>query len=212
METKALKAPFIPVAEHDGLIKVSDLENDLVVIFEVWFYATEHDTCQLMINGTLVGEAQAFPEPLPEMGTEITIMLKKSELEADGVYQIAYRARNVIGGQNADSPPVTIRVDRTAPGAALLAPAVIPDVISGLIPGYAGMEPGDVIEITCNDIACQSLTVMPEHMSDTLISFTLARDILGEVGAQATILQYSVTDRAGNTSRKSLATLVDPTH
>jgi hypothetical protein len=202
---KGLVAPTVPVAEYDGLIKVVDLDSDVIVHLPVWNTAQQHDTYQLLLNGGLVGLAMSIPHPTPEPGTELTLNIPIESLMADATYAVGYRATNTFGGLSADSALTQINVDRTPPGAALLAPLSFPDItlgetLTGLIPGYAGMATGDVIQTLCNDINGPSVTVQPDHLTAIPVSVPFDRALLQSLNSDQVTLGYRITDRAGNTS------------
>jgi hypothetical protein len=203
---KGLVAPTVPVAEFDGLIKVVDLESDVVVHLPVWNTAQQHDTYQLLLNGVLVGPAMIMPHPTPEPGTELTLTIPvETYLMADATYAVGYRAINISGGSSADSALTHIHVDRTPPGAVLLAPLLFPNItvgetLTGMIPGYAGMATGDVIRTLCNDIDGPSVTVQPDNLIVDPVSILFDRSFLQSLNSDQVTLGYRITDRAGNTS------------
>jgi hypothetical protein len=200
---KGLTAPIVPVAEFDGLIKVVDLDSDVTVHLPVWDEAQQNDTYQLLLNGNLVGPAMSIPHPAP--GVELSLVIPMENLVDDGTYTVAYRANNITGGVSADSALTYIQVDRTPPGAALLAPLFFPDVtlgeiLTGIIPGYAGMATGDVIQTFCNDIEGPSVSVLPDNLTTTQVNVRLERSFLQSLDSDQVIIGYRVIDRAGNTS------------
>lgn len=209
MSTKQLIAPEVPVAEHDGLITISDLQNDIVIHLQVWKFSHPGDTYQLLLNGRLVGSARSLPSPLPPVGSELTLMLAKEELCDDGIYEVAYRATNVVGELFADSPETRIRIDRTPPGAALLAPLIVPNATFGnhltaLLPGYADMEPGDTIQTLCNGQPGPTHIVQPDELTLRPIEIVFEREVMQSLAADNVAISYTVTDRAGNLSIESL--------
>ncbi|WP_062385650.1 hypothetical protein, partial [Pseudomonas abietaniphila] len=162
-----------------------------------------------MLDGAPVGPIEALPDPVPEEGTELMLTLAREYLEQDGVYRIAYKATNVIGQVSATSDSIPIRIDRTAPGAALLAAVVLPaepfgDEVTGLVPGYAGMEQGDVIQTLCNKTPGPFHIVQADELTLRPIEITFGRDFLQSVGTENVTIEYFVTDRAGNQSIISL--------
>ncbi|HEX8540479.1 MAG TPA: hypothetical protein VF671_02115 [Pseudomonas sp.] len=209
--TYALGAPSIPVAQADGLIAVDDLNTDIVIYFPVWLGAhLGIDTNQLMINGVLVGE----PVTVPDEATEFSLTIPlATQLKEDGSYDIGYRATSVIGGTPNDSEVTTIRIDRTAPGAAMLAALVFPQVnfgdrLIGRMPGYAGMEAGDLIQTICNGANGPYYLIQTEDLTKPMeISFP--REFLQSFESDLVNITYQITDRAGN--RSILAESVDLT-
>jgi len=203
-QKKGLQAPVVPVADvEDGLIKTADLMSDVVVSFPLWAEAEERDTHQLLINGILVGQPLPLSSPLPK---EVTLMISiEEELKEDGIYAVGYRATRFLGGTFADSPATIIKVDRTAPGASLLAPMIFPDVtlaenLLGTVPGYAGMQAGDVIQSLCNGIKGATYRVKPENMTTRPVEVTFRREFLQTLDSEEVVIDYHVTDRAGNQS------------
>jgi len=209
MIEKYLATPAIPAAASDGLITTSELQNDVIVLLETWPYAHENDTYQLMLNGELKGEAHQLPSPVPEVGSTLTLTLAKEELVDDGTYLVSYRATNVLGGMSADSAATSIRVDRTRPGAALLAPVIFPDAgssdcLTGLIPGYAGMEAGDVIQTLCNGTPGPLHVVQADELTLRPIEIHFEREVIQGLAGENVSIEYGVTDRAGNSSIMSV--------
>lgn len=201
-----LIAPTVPVADADGLIKTVDLESDVVVHLPVWYSAEERDTYQLLLNGQLVGNLESLPNPVPEEGTELSLIIPVvTQLKEDGVYTVGYRATNILGGASADSALTNIQVHRTPPGATLLAPMMFPDVtlgetLTGMVPGYAGMQAGDIIQTLCNDIQGPAFTVQAENLTTSPVHIQFERSFLQTLNSDEVTIGYLVTDRAGNTS------------
>jgi hypothetical protein len=215
MNPKNLVAPTVPVAATDGLITTANLKHDVAVLLKTWSYAHEQDTYQLMINGTLTGSAHCLPSPVPEVGSTLELTIAKEELVLDGTYHISYQATNVLGGTSANSDVTSIRVDRSRPGAALLAPIIFPnacftDRLTGLIPGYAGMEQGDVIQTLCNGTPGPAHTVQADELTlrPIEIEIDFERKVMQSLAAENVYFEYLVTDRAGNPSIMSLPVLL----
>ena len=208
MSTKQLVSPEVPDAEQDGLITISSLENDIVIRLQVWKFSHPGDTYQLLLNGELIGSTQSLPNPLPPVGAELTLTLAKEKLSDDGIYEVAYRATNVVGEVFADSPATRIRIDRTPPGAALLAPLIFNTTtcnhLTALLPGYAGMEPGDTIQTLCNGQPGPTHIVQPDELTLRPIEIVFEREVMQALAADNVAISYTVTDRAGNLSIESL--------
>jgi hypothetical protein len=201
------------VADINGLIQLADLTQDISVVVEAWEYSDERDVFQLMINGMMVGPIQTMPVPLPAPGTLLSLTLPIGQLENDGPYEVAYAVTNMTGGITVESPSTTIRIDRTPPGAPLLAPVIFPTAtfgnqLSGLIPGYAGMAQGDVIQTLLNGIPGPAHNVQPAEITIQPINIAFSREHLQSLGAGIVSIEYFVTDRAGNASITSLPSLV----
>lgn len=213
MNSERLASPSIPAAESDGLLLTSELENGLVVILDVPDFVRSGDAYQLLLNSEAVGPTQAFPIPNPGTSDKVTAYLQQDEFVSDGIYEIAYRYITYPGGNIAESGPTRVRVDRTKPGATLLAPLIFPtatfgDQLVGLLPGYAGMEPGDVIQTLLNGVEGPSHKVQTEELTLRPVEIAFSREHLQAHAAENMSVEYFVTDRAGNVSITSLPTLV----
>lgn len=204
IEKRHVGTPTIPAADPDGLIKLKDLTNDLLVQFQVWSGARPLDTYQLVLNGLAIGNPVSLPDPLPEGLLELEIPLHL--LDSDGIYQVAFRVVGFPGGIPDDSNPTIIRIDRTAPGAALLAPLIFPqinfgDALTGQVPGYAHMAIGDTLKTLCNGVQGPTYRVNKEDLSERAMQISFNRDFLQSLESSAITMTYQVTDRAGNQSR-----------
>jgi hypothetical protein len=213
MKTESLDSPSVPAAEQDGLVPTSELENDLMITFDVPDFVKTGDSYQLLLNNRELGPSQPFPIPDPETRVKLTVHISKNEFFSDGMYEIAYRYITYPGGNIADSKPALIQVDRTKPGATLLAPLIFPtatlgDQLVGLLPGYAGMEPGDIIQTLLNGVAGPAHQVQADELTLRPIEIPFSREHLQAHAAETVSIEYVVTDRAGNVSITSLPTLV----
>ncbi|MDY7561017.1 hypothetical protein QN382_06385 [Pseudomonas sp. 10B1] len=202
----SLEAPTVPAAEPDGLIKVADLQSDIVVHLPVWRGAISLDSYQLLVNGLTIGDPVQLPTPLPDVGSLLTRLIPiATELMNDGNYSIAYRTISFPGQNIFDSEMTVIKIDRTAPGAALLAPIIFPNItfgdsLAGLIPGYAGMGRGDRIQTVCNGVHGPVILVEPENLTTSLIKIQFDKAFLLSFETDKLVINYSITDRAGNVS------------
>jgi hypothetical protein len=206
---RKLAIPFVPVAAPDGLISLADSQHDITVLLETWSSSDAGDTYQLLLDGNPVGPIKELPDPVPEEGSELMLTVPLEYIEQDGVYGVAYKATNVLGQASATSGSVPIRIDRTAPGAALLAAMVFPaepfgDQVTGLVPGYGGMEQGDIIQTLCNKTHGPLHVVQADELTLRPIEITFEREFLESVGIEKVTIEYLVTDRAGNESIISL--------
>lgn len=213
MKTEDLGSPFVLAAEQDGLVPTSELENDLMITFDVPDFVKTGDSYQLLLNNREVGPSQPFPILDPETSAKVTAHIPRNEFVGDGMYEIAYRYITYPGGNTADSKPALIHVDRTKPGATLLAPLIFPtatfgDQLIGLLPGYAGMEPGDVIQTLLNGVEGPSHLVETDELTLRPVEIAFSREDLLTHAAETVSIEYVVTDRAGNASITSLPTLV----
>jgi hypothetical protein len=199
-------APFVPSADVlDGLLQTAELDNDLIVNIQVWDAARPGYTVQLLWDDELVGETHAIEPTEKPPGDVLALLLAPEHLKTEGVHYLAYRATNPFSQLSKDSPGVTILIDRTAPGGALLAPVYFPyftpdETVIGMIPGYVGMAIGDVIQTFCNDLEGPSITVLPEHLTTTPVTLQFDRPFLQSLNSEEVIIGYQVTDRAGNIS------------
>ncbi|WP_397448962.1 hypothetical protein [Pseudomonas sp. NA-150] len=203
-----MPAPTVPVADTDGLIKLVDLESDVVINFLAGPIVVELDSFQVLLNGELVGDPVKMPAPVPE-GTELSLFISvANHLIEDGVYAVGYSMTTYPGNTRADSESTYIKIDRTPPGAALLAPMLVPDVtlsetLTATLAGYAGMAPEDIVQTLCNDTQGPTFTVQAEHLTNTPVTIQFERRFLQTLDSEEVTLSYQVTDRAGNVSRTS---------
>jgi len=203
-----LSLPIVSIAYPDGLLKSADLSSPIPVLVEMWEAAEPGYYFQLTLNGELVGDIRAFTET-DKNGELFTVFLSEDLLAEHGNYRLGYMASSPYSDSHTPSPEVTLKVDRSAPGAALLAPMIVTDHavgerFTGLVPGYAGMESGDIIQTTCNGTAGPIHTVQPDELTIRPIEIVFEREALQSFAAQNVVIDYSVTDRAGNQSIKSL--------
>ena len=207
-QNKLLSAPFIPVAEHDGLIKTSDLSDAIEVRVPVWAYSEPGDTYQLLINGLPTGPVRPILSGVQDADAFLLLSINApTMLMANGWYSIAYRATATLGAVEADSSCTNIYVNRAAPGAALLAPLVFPVLESeatviAYVPGYAGIAAGDVIKTYCNGTPGPIHDVVSSEVSG-VIRIAFPRPFLQKLPTSFAVIDYLITDRAGNTSAKS---------
>lgn len=198
-------APQVPVADPaDGLLPVKALEAPLAVNIFIWDTMQTGDFVQLMINDKLVGQTRAKTED-EHPGDIIPMSLDEKHLASDGFHVLAFRATNPENGASEDSPTTVLFVDRIAPGAALLAAVIFPhisfgDMLQGTIPGYAGMEPGDVIQTICNGVEGPTLATSSDHLTKHPIQISFDRAFLDGLNSESIRISYHVTDRAGNRS------------
>lgn len=198
-------APFVPAADAlDGLLQAAELDNNLIVNIQIWDGARPGYTVELLWDNELVGDVRAIKNT-EKPGDMLTLLLDPKYLKLEGPHQLGYRAINPLSQVSQDSPDIAILIDRTAPGAAMMAPLSFPNVtlgetLSGLIPGYAGMATGDVIQTLCNDIEGPSVIVQPDNLTTTPVSIRFERSFLQSLDSDQVLIGYRVTDRAGNTS------------
>jgi hypothetical protein len=208
-----LVPPFVDIADPmDGLLKTQSLDSPIPVGVKVWEAAEPGYYFQLMLDGVLVGDIRTITEA-DERGEIITVYLNQNLLNNDGSYSLRYMASSPFADSHVPSSETTLKVDRSPPGAALLAPLIFPtasfgDRLIGLLPGYAGMAQGDVIQTLCNDIPGPAHTVAADELTLRPIEIGFDRELLHSLATDTVLIEYIVTDRAGNGSTTSLPTLV----
>jgi hypothetical protein len=218
---RELPQPNVPVADPiDGLLTLEDLQNPVVMHFVAWPEVTSDYSYQLVWNGVATGVTKPITTEQP--GDPLTLEIPAGLLANDGQYSAGYVAINNIGGQVAYSPVVPLIVDRTAPGAGLLAAMVFPvethdgvltsDELTGLgnvltaeVPGYAGMAWGDRIRTFWGSVAGPEHTVTTAEVIEERVMVDFTRAFLERLGDVEEPVYYRVTDRAGNVSIDSLA-------
>lgn len=72
--------------------------------------------------------------------------------------------------------------------------------LKGTIPGYAGMESGDVIQTLCNDVEGPAYVVTTEDLTERPVRIVFEREFLQGLNSELIRISYQVTDRAGNRS------------
>ncbi|AHG40284.1 hypothetical protein N018_08490 [Pseudomonas syringae CC1557] len=200
-----MEAPSIPVAEHDGLIKVRDLDLGISVHFTARGLIKEKDRFELMINGVGSGIIQTISDPEAPQEVTFVMNLKGGHFAKDGNYAIGYQWLTFPGGVRTDSATTEIRIDRTAPGAALLAPMLfhqinLGETLAGIIPGYADMQPGDRIQTLCNEQEGPVHEVTPDNLTERPVQIIFDKAFLLDLGSESITMSYQVIDRAGNRS------------
>ncbi|HEY0288979.1 MAG TPA: hypothetical protein VGC62_18545 [Pseudomonas sp.] len=213
MKTSALKytfaAPVVVGADPvDGLLQTTDLDRPVPVNIEVWNGVEPGYFMQLKLNGELVGDIYTFNESdIPS--DFVTLTLSEKLLDHDGVYDLAFSATGHHSLVTIDSPSIYFKVDRSTPGAALLSPIIFPEVtlgdnLAGQIPSYAGMQEGDLIQTVCNGVPGPVHSVVADELSHQPVNIIFERSFLQDLGRETVLIEYFVTDRAGNISIMSL--------
>jgi hypothetical protein len=203
-----LAAPQIPAAHFDGLINTSDLSRPIAVKLPVWGGSAVNDIYQLVINGKATGPMEAILPSTSVENPELTLWIRPDrDLLETGCYAVSYKTISYPGLNTALSPSTALTINLKPPGAALIAPIIFAtanfeDSLSGRIPGYSGMAIGDVVRVLCNDTAGPSLQVSAEHF-ESPIMIQIEGSFLTALGSAEVIVEYLITDRAGNTSAKS---------
>ena len=210
--------PLEPVKVHiadpsDGLLKTADLNTPIPVEVKVWEAAEPGYFFQLVLDGHSVGTTRVITEA-DKPGDSITVLLPHQLLDTQGDYQLGYRASSPLADSHKLSPMIPLRVDRTPPGAALLAPIIFPTAtfgerLVGRIPGYAGMEAGDTVHTLLNGTPGPSHIIQPAELSDQPLDIVFERDELDDLTDKPLTVEYRVSDRAGNVSRLSAGVMLD---
>ncbi|MBD8596124.1 hypothetical protein [Pseudomonas sp. CFBP 8772] len=207
-----LSAPFATTADPiDGLLQTGDLTRDVPVEVMIWEGARPGYRVQLRLDGDLIDTPVVVGDQKP--GDIMQLQLSHSLLCRSRSYSLSYQVTNNINGVTRESPVATLKVDRTKPGATLLAPLIFPtatfgDQLIGLLPGYAGIAPGDVIQTLLNGVAGPAHQVEADELTLRPVEIAFSREHLQAHAAETVSVEYFVTDRAGNVSITSLPTLV----
>lgn len=201
--------PFVPPVVklanlEDGLLKTADLNSPIPVEVMVWEAAEPGYYFQLVLNGEILGDIRTITAA-DKAGDVMTVYLSEILLEREGIYSLGYMTTSPNTEVSDLSPTIPLKVDRTPPGAALLAPIIFPSASSddsptGLVPGYAGMEPGDTIQTLCNGTHGPTHVVQPDELTIRPIAIVFERKLLQSLAAENVSIEYMVTDRAGNPS------------
>ena len=205
--------PLEPVKVHiadpnDGLLKTADLDKPIPVEVKVWEAAEPGYFFQLVLDDSPVGTIRTITDA-DKSGDSVTVFLPNELLKENGNYRLGYYTSSPNTGVEDYWAPIPLRVDRTPPGAALLAPIMFPDAtfgerLIGRIPGYAGMEAGDTVHTLLNGTPGPSHVVQPSEVTDKPLDIAFERDELVDFTDEQVTVQYRVSDRAGNVSRLSL--------
>ncbi|WP_268797107.1 hypothetical protein [Pseudomonas huanghezhanensis] len=200
---------FVPSSDpEDGLLQTVDLSQPILVNVEVWKAAEPHYYAQLVLDDQLIGDARTITES-DAPGDTMTFELPEKLLESNGIYKLAFRASSPFSEQHVVSESIELKVDRTPPGAAMLAPIIFPNVtlgedLIGKIAGYSDMQIGDSIRTLCNGVMGPGHTVTMEETLEKPISIVFSRAYLEGLASESVLIEYFVTDRAGNVSVMSM--------
>lgn len=198
-------APSVPAADPlDGLLHVDELGSPVDVLVEIGAYMQSGFRLRLMLNGELIGPVRTLSDT-EGPGQVITMELDPRYLLNEGKWLLGFEATNPDNNVSANSKTTPLLIDRTAPGASLLAPVLMPDIsvgnpATGKVPGYAGMELGDLIQTLCNNTEGPTFLVQPDNLTTTPIEIPFTKDFLESLQSDKVTLTYYVTDRAGNRS------------
>lgn len=198
-------SPAVPVANpNDGLLQVADLDKSVLVNIQLWSGVRPGYLVQLKWDNIPIGVIRLITET-DKPGDVLTLPLDPEYFNVEGTHRLGFKATNNESQVSNDSPTIPIIIDRTPPGATLLAPMIFPDVtlgeaLTGVVPGYAGMQAGDLIQAMCNGAEGPSITVQAEHLTTAPVTIQFDRPFLQAQNDDEVTIDYFVTDRAGNTS------------
>lgn len=205
IEKIAFSAPFVPAADPvDGQLKISDLNTPIDVEIRIWDGMRPGYFMQLLLNGELIGPVWTMSNT-NNPGDTVVMKIHPEYLLSEGRYELGFRATNHQSEVHNDSDTVPLIVDRTAPGASLVAPMMIAcasfgSVLKGKISGYAGMEPGDLIQTVCNGCLGPIYRVQQDNLTTLPIEIMFSSEFLEGLQSERVNITYHVTDRAGNRS------------
>jgi hypothetical protein len=221
-----LALPFVPAAFHDedneGLLPVSSLTQPVAVELVVWDAADVGNLYQLLWNNNLEGPIKTITDehqPGDPLFLEIPVRLL-----VEGVHELAYSAINHENGSTVFSPAVRIEVDLTPPGRPQLGPVELPPEVDGgltseelaemgdqlviEIGSYTGMAKHDVVRTFWGSVEGPGAVVDSDDMGLQRVLITYTRQFLEGLGDFNDVVRYEITDRAGNTSARSLGVRV----
>ena len=214
-----LDLPVIPVALEGGLIPIEHLTSPIVVNFPVWPAAEPKYTYQLVLNGERVSDEKQILES-EKPGDLLTVEVPV-DLLTEGEHAVSYRVSSPITGAEAFSDSITMRIDKTAPGAPDLGPILFPsevqdtltsdeleamnNVLPGRIASYNGMALGDVVQTYWGELEGPLVTVDGNDMGLNSVTVNFTRELLEHADGVSSPVYYTVTDLAGNVSMKSEA-------
>ncbi|GKS04214.1 hypothetical protein PSTH1771_04380 [Pseudomonas syringae pv. theae] len=198
-------APQVPVASPaDGLMPVDSLDQPVMVEIVLWSAMRPDSSVQLKLDGILVGGRKTLTSN-DKPGDVIIMELDKEYLTDEGSYTLCYLTINNANQVSENSPSIPLLIDRTALGAALLAPAIFHQInlgntLTGIVPGYAGMQPGDRIQTFCNDRQGPAYEVTSDNLTDRPVPIIFDKEFLLNLHSDSVTISYRVIDRAGNIS------------
>ncbi|WP_346394758.1 hypothetical protein [Pseudomonas syringae] len=198
-------APRVPAASPiDGMMPVDSLNRPVSVEVVLWSEMRPGYDIQLNLDGHLVGERKTLTHD-NKPGEVVHLELDKKYLREERSYTLRCMATNNINQTVMDSPSTSLIIDRTAPGAALLAPIIFHQVnfgeaLKGMLPGYADMQAGDCIQTFCNNREGPVHVVEPENLATVPMQIVFSKAFLLGLDSQHVTINYQVIDRAGNVS------------
>lgn len=203
-----LPPAVVPAAYEDGLLKTADLNAPIAVEVELGPDANPGYTVQLLLNDFPLTDKRVIADT-DKPGDILTLYLPETYLEDERRHTLGYLISSPITGSTVSSPPIPLIIDRTPPGAALLAPMMFPSASFGtrataMVPAYFGMAVGDTIQTLCNGVPGPVHTVVAEELTLAPIQIAFEEHFLLSLAAPEVVVDYSVTDRAGNESIRAV--------
>ncbi|UBY97145.1 hypothetical protein ACKUFS_13360 [Pseudomonas cannabina] len=198
-------APRVPVASPvDGLMPIESLDKPVMVEIVLWSAMKPGYFIQLKLDGYLIGGCKTLTSE-DKPGNVIFMELSEEYLMEERSYTLCYTATNDVNQVSEDAPVTPLLVDRTAPGGPLLAPILFHQInfgetLTGTVPGYADMQPGDRIQTLCNDREGPTHVVTTENLTDRPVQIIFDKAFLLDLDSDSVTVRYQVTDRAGNRS------------
>jgi hypothetical protein len=224
-DPRELEAPLVPAAFHDaddeGLLPISALGQPVRLELKVWDAANPGDRYQLVWHENLAGEAKTIGSEQP--GADLFLEIPAALL-LEGVHTAGYHTRNSENGTVGLSPTVRVEVDLTPPGRPQLGPIKLPPEVEGgltsaeltqlgdqleiEIGSYTGMRRHDVVRTFWGAVEGPGAVVTRDDMGLKRVLISYSRAFLESLGDFDGIVSYTVTDRAGNESARSLGAIV----
>ncbi|WP_273825453.1 addiction module component [Pseudomonas asplenii] len=217
--TPVFPRPDVPAALEDGLLPISALNAPLRVTFPVWNNPSTSHHYQLLWNNEPIGESLPI-QPGDRPGDTLHLHVPVAAL-VEGHYELAFRVTDSESEQSSDSFPRALEIDTTAPGLPSLAPLEFPpevrdgltsaeltdmgDVLPGIVHGYTGFAIGDRVRTFWGATEGPDALVEDDDMEPRQVIVEFPRAFLESLGDFNGPVHYSVTDRAGNLSRDSVA-------
>jgi hypothetical protein len=221
-----LELPRVEIAFHDedseGLLPISALAKPVRVDFKVWLNAVPDDLYQLYWDEACVGDPKLISSD-QQIGDPLFLEIPV-EFLTEGVHKLAYQTTNHENGVTEESLPIRIEVDLTPPGKPQLGPIKFPPEVDGgltsneltqlgdqldvEIGSYTGMAKHDVIRTFWGDIEGPGAIVDADDMGVQRVIITYTREFLETLGDFNGVVSYTINDRAGNLSARSLGIFI----
>lgn len=205
IQKSEFSAPFVPAADpRDGLLKTASLSKPVDVEIHIWDGMYPGHFMQLMLNGELIGPLWTMSNA-DNPGDIIIMTISPEYLLGEGHYALGFRATNHENQVHTDSDTIPLIVDLTPPGASLIAPVLLAnasfgEVLKAKVPGYAGMDIGDMIQTLGNGTYGPAYRVQAENLTTNPIEISFTHEFLEGLFSDKINITYHVTDRAGNRS------------